>query len=138
MLRDNNGDLVFAFATRLQACSVTEVELDGVFHGLKITQNRGFKKLIVESDSHMVVELLNALNVHNHPYQNIIDGIKSIGDAEADFKWRNICCECNSVADLLAKCSLSLQLGCKIYSSPPNFVTQALNSDRVGLGGASV
>lgn len=47
LLRDSNAFFRFGFAHRLDSCSVLEAELWGVYHGLCIPKNKGYRKLVV-------------------------------------------------------------------------------------------
>jgi len=54
------------------------VEILGLYHGLKLCLDTGFKHVVCHSDSTTVVELIQKdLNVH-HKYGNLIMGIKQL------------------------------------------------------------
>lgn len=58
ILRDQDGNFIFAFSQRLEVCSVLEAELKGIYHGLWVAWNKGFKQLEVETNS---MEAINSL-----------------------------------------------------------------------------
>jgi hypothetical protein len=58
ILRDSNGCFLVAFAARLHNVSMLEAELWGIYHGLKLAWERGFRKIIVYSDSLIAINLL--------------------------------------------------------------------------------
>lgn len=58
VLRDSNGAFVFAFSQHLEDCNILEAELKGILHGIRIARNRGFFRLVVESDSSDAFDLL--------------------------------------------------------------------------------
>lgn len=88
-----------------------------------------------EVDSAIVVEALSAINSLNHPYQHLINEIKTIGNAESSFEWKKIDRCINSAADRLAKLCIHLDVDCTIFDSPPPFIFQALIADNDGLRG---
>jgi ribonuclease HI len=55
IFRDSNDCFLVAFAARLQNVSVLEAELWGIYHGLKLTWERGFRKIKVYSHSLIVI-----------------------------------------------------------------------------------
>ncbi|MCH99743.1 putative non-LTR retroelement reverse transcriptase [Trifolium medium] len=57
ILRDSNGCFLVVFATRLHHVSVLEAELWGIYHGLKLSWERGFRKIRVYSVSLIAVKL---------------------------------------------------------------------------------
>lgn len=70
------------------------------------------KKVVTETDSSMVVELLSSLNSLHHPHQCLIDGIKAIGDSDANISWKKIDRQLYHVGGILAKqcCYLTFSL----------------------------
>lgn len=133
-----DGDFGFAFCHRLRNCSALEAEFWGVFHGLSIATAKGYNSIIVETDSSLVVEALNAFNTSNHPFQNLINEIKSLAAANFSTEWRKIDRCANNVADMLAKNCSQFDLDCNIFDTPPLSLIQTLNSDRIGLDGCGL
>ena len=58
ILRDSDSCFLVAFAARLHNVSVLEAKLWGIYHGLKLAWERGFRKIIVYSDSLIAINLL--------------------------------------------------------------------------------
>ncbi|CAN1194204.1 hypothetical protein LINPERHAP2_LOCUS42433 [Linum perenne] len=55
---DVDGRCLAAFSMNLGICSITRAELRGVMTGLQIAWDRGFRRIIVQLDSRVAVQLL--------------------------------------------------------------------------------
>ncbi|KAK7282403.1 hypothetical protein RIF29_11134 [Crotalaria pallida] len=51
VIRDNEGRFILDFAGKLGRCSITHAELWAVWHGVYLALDRGFRKVIIETDS---------------------------------------------------------------------------------------
>lgn len=102
ILRDQRGNLMFAFSHRLEACSVLELELWGVYPGISLAWGRGYRKLIVEVDSVEAIELLEMGRSANISIHHLLQGILEIGKDSIEVNWKRIDREFNMVADRLA------------------------------------
>lgn len=138
ILRNSSGNFVFAFTHRLNGCFALEAELWGIYHGLCFAWNKGYKKVIVACDSTVAIDLLFDRNVINHPHQQMLNSIRNIGEGEAIWLWQKIERQLNCVADTLAKYCSQLDIDCKVFDLPPDFLFLALNLDRVGLGASGL
>lgn len=49
----------FAFACNLGKCSVLEVELWAILYGVRFTWVRGYRNILIESDSQFAINLLD-------------------------------------------------------------------------------
>lgn len=78
VLRDSKDDFVFAFSHRLEAFFVLEAKLWDLYHGLSIAWGNGYKNLIIEVGSTVVIDLLLAGSNFNHPFHQLIKGILEI------------------------------------------------------------
>ncbi|KAF7804601.1 putative ribonuclease H protein At1g65750 family [Senna tora] len=65
VLRDRDGNFLCGFSRNVGSCSITFTELWGVLSGLQVAWNRGFKKVIIETD---------CLNARRLIYQNFEEG----------------------------------------------------------------
>lgn len=122
ILRNEQGEFLFAFAYKLDHCSVLEAELWAIYHGLSIVWGRGFRNLVVESDSANAIRLLSEVRVDLDPLSHLVRGIKNMISQEAEIRWDHVLREANQLADILAKESSMLASVCKIYDViPPSF-----------------
>lgn len=58
LVGDHNGTWITGFGINIGHCSVTIAELWGLFHGLNIEWKHGFRRVMVEVDSHCVFQLV--------------------------------------------------------------------------------
>ncbi|KAE8685335.1 hypothetical protein F3Y22_tig00111099pilonHSYRG00216 [Hibiscus syriacus] len=58
VFRNSDADWILGFSQKIGCCTVVDVELWGIFSGLTIAWNHGFRKVIVESDCMDVVAVL--------------------------------------------------------------------------------
>ena len=59
IIKDFMGRWVAGFTCNLGICSSVVAEMWGILEGPKLAKRIGFKKIIIESDSKVVVEKLN-------------------------------------------------------------------------------
>ncbi|KAL6218764.1 hypothetical protein ACLB2K_011973 [Fragaria x ananassa] len=101
----------------------------GLFHGLKLAVSLNIKNLIIESDSAILVQLMNNSEFGNHPLGSLLQGCSSLMNKMENATLSHIFRECNSTADALAKCSISHELGLVCFDSPPAHVADAFLDD---------
>jgi L1 cell adhesion molecule like protein len=78
ILRDSNGCFLVAFAAKLQNVLVLEAELWGIYHGHKLTWERGFRKIKVYSHSLIVIQLLKDGCPLTHPLRTLVENVHQI------------------------------------------------------------
>ena len=61
MLRDHNWDWLWGFSVKIGTCSIIEVELWALIHGLRLAWLKGARKLGVEMDSLTVMNWINSI-----------------------------------------------------------------------------
>lgn len=88
VLRDFRGRFVFAFASRLDPCSVLEAELNAILHVIRIAWSKGFCRQEVEADSAEVVELLMNRSSGNGKLQRLVRDIIEVGDDTLIIAWK--------------------------------------------------
>lgn len=99
LLRNSHGS--FGFSQRLEVDLVLESELWGIYHGLRLAWGRGYKKLLVETDSQEVLDLLTGNAFNNHTFHCLIQGILDIGAGNTEILRRNINRDFNEAANKL-------------------------------------
>ena len=107
----------------------------GLFYGLKAAARLNCVKLIIESDSAILVHLVQSSCLSFHPLGSLIDGCKKMMTKMEDVnsKLVHIFRECNMAADALAKCSITHDLGLINFDSPPQHAAQAFLDDLCGV-----
>ena len=133
VLRDSNGAWIQGFSVNLGASSILEAELWGIFWGLKLAWDYGYRDVEIECDSVVAVTLLTSATVSTHPLYSIISCCKmKIHD-----HWRcmieHIYREQNEAADALATRSYNLDSGLHVYDEAPDFLKDILVADARGI-----
>ena len=121
--------LQLILATWARTCSIVHAELWGIPHGIKIACMMGFRKVILEADSLVVINLILNGCPPTHPGAPLVGEIQRLSRYCDHVNYVHTWREANSVADILAKHGHSMPLGVHCYSSPPTFISVALLSD---------
>ena len=78
VLQDNIGKLAIAFACNRGICSVMEVELWGMWHGLKIAWRLGYKNIILEPDSIVVIQMVTSPISNTHLLSQLVMNVQHL------------------------------------------------------------
>ncbi|KAL6185990.1 hypothetical protein ACLB2K_042112 [Fragaria x ananassa] len=97
--------------------------------GLKLAVNLNINNLIIESDSAILVQLMNNSEFGNHPLGSLLQGCSSLMNKMKSATLSHIFKECNSTADALAKCSISHEHGLVCFDSPPTHAADVFLDD---------
>lgn len=95
-------------------------ELRALQQGLQLLWEGGFEKIICESDSLDVVNMLKAEVSHLHPYSCIMVYIKKLLSLEWDVQITYTLREGNACADYLAKLGANGSDALRIWNAPPS------------------
>nr|GMC99849.1 reverse transcriptase [Ipomoea batatas] len=136
VFRDDKGNWIEGFIANLGIFSSEEAEAWAVLKGLKIAWERGFRKVMVETDANNIVEALNMPNSgsnYRRLLANIIQDCKQWLMKPWDITVTHIFREQNRVADVLAKRALSYDLGLLIFHQPVPEVVLSLEEDVLGF-----
>lgn len=99
---------MFGYCCHLGICTITVAELIAIFNGLQIAFRKGYRRIIVESDSQVALKLLSDGCSPSHPCHMLIYAIKEIFGKLEEVHSCHIAREGNSVADAFAKYGLTL------------------------------
>lgn len=133
VLRDSTGGWIQGFAVNLGACHILEAELWGIFWGLSLAWDYGFRDVEIECDSDASVTLLTAITVSTHPLYSIISCCKMKIHDHWCCTIKHIYSEQNTVANALATRSYNLDLGLHVYEETLNFLKDILVADARGF-----
>ncbi|KAH9699193.1 putative ribonuclease H protein [Citrus sinensis] len=78
LIRDFRGGWQVGYSANLGVCSVTSAELWGLFHGLSIAWQYGFRKVYVEVDSMCVMKLISNSNPPINEHFTLIREIQAL------------------------------------------------------------
>lgn len=127
-IRNDRGEWVRSYYGKVHACQVFKAELHAIYTGMGIIRMIHGRKIEVESDSLIVVNLLNGLRELNHPLAPIVEDCKIIlRQMESTIK--HIRREGNKVADALAIVGAKSDEDLKILNDPIPEVDELLLRD---------
>ena len=107
---------MIGFSENLGQCSVVKAELRALLRGLKIAKGIPIHKLWVQSDSNIVVGMLNNPISCHAEFSHLIDQCRLLIDWGGwEVKLSHCFRETNQVADKLAKLGLDMSIGVLIH-----------------------
>jgi hypothetical protein len=92
---------------------VVHAELWGIIYGLDLAKKKGHKRVHVEFDSMIAINLIRNGCNKEHPAFQLVQAALRITEGMETILWQDTWREANQVADTLAKYSLSLSNNCK-------------------------
>ena len=130
LFRDSNGKWILGFTRNCGICTTLEAELWGILTGLKIAQEKGFTKLVIESDCLTAVEAINGTFKVFGNSSNLIRAItcrmRDALEVQCVFKGR----DSNSCADWLAREGAKASSNeLTLLTSPPDSMRALLLAD---------
>lgn len=78
VFRDHEGRFLFGFALDLSPCSVIEAELHAILAGINLARLKGFRMVMIESDSLLVVRFIRDGCSSRHPLFNLVSNIRGL------------------------------------------------------------
>ncbi|CAN1130050.1 Putative ribonuclease H protein At1g65750, partial [Linum perenne] len=116
LVRNSSGHCLLAFTANLGSCSITRAELWGILIGLRLAWNAGYKKIIVQTDSQVAVQLLTDDSSTNHHHGLEVTQFKEFNARSWEIRIQHIYREGNRAADFLASIGHQRPIG--IHSTP--------------------
>ncbi|CAN1149154.1 Putative ribonuclease H protein At1g65750 [Linum perenne] len=117
----------------LGICSITRAELRGAMTGLQIAWDRGFRRIIVQLDSRVAVQLLLGDGEDSHQHSSEIASFREMLDRDWMIKVEHIYREGNRAADYLAGIGHALPIGVHDVSSFDPCLSHHLLYDLLGI-----
>ena len=121
------------FVCNLGFCNSLEAEIWGALEGLKMAWNMGLDKIILESDSTVLVELLNRRNEAVVKDRNLLISCMNLVKKDWQLIISHVYREGNRSADWMANFSLKHEQGVSLHESPPTEVENILVDDASGV-----
>jgi ribonuclease HI len=133
LIRDHTGSFLHGFFGKISRPCILHVEILGLYHGLKLCWDTGFKHVLCHSDSTTVVDLIQKdLNVH-HKYGNLIMAIKQLLRRDWVVSLRHTLREGNAAADFLAKKGALSDSSLVILNEVPPDMVSVLLADAMSV-----
>ncbi|PKU77129.1 Putative ribonuclease H protein [Dendrobium catenatum] len=133
IIRNYKGNLIVAFSSPINKCSVLYAELMAIYKALQLCLSSGYFKIWLEVDAILVINCLAADYIGNFDTFYILKDIKKML-SHLDYKISHIWREGNSAADFLAKNGAKLHQYTLFYNNDIPFILRGLiNLDKSGL-----
>ncbi|CAN1120234.1 Putative ribonuclease H protein At1g65750, partial [Linum perenne] len=133
LIRDDQGRFITAFASKHGTCSIVRAEMWGVVEGLMLAWDKGIRKLKLQSDSTLAVQLLSNMDQAKHQHSNLIRRFQELMSRQWEVSIEHIYCEVNFAADFLANSGHELELDTSFFPLPCNGLVDWLRYDLVGV-----
>ncbi|GLT32301.1 hypothetical protein SLA2020_069770 [Shorea laevis] len=132
VFRDHMGNWLLGFMRNVGYSTVLTAELWAIRDGLKLAVERGFTRIIVETDSRVAHILLNSNNYQFHSLAALLNDCRMLVFQLQDVQIKHIYREANMVAANLAKTGCSLTCPFVILDQCTNDTRMLLYSDIIG------
>ncbi|CAL2264022.1 unnamed protein product [Prunus armeniaca] len=134
VIRNSLGDWVTGFTVNLGKGQILDVEIWGLFFGLKLAAERGISNLVVEMDSATAVHLLQRSETPSfHPLPGVLSDCRKFVEQLGNCGVNHVYREQNCVADSLAQASYNGDLGVWPLDSAPAWIGTLLADDVMGV-----
>ncbi|XVF49970.1 hypothetical protein PTKIN_Ptkin04bG0058900 [Pterospermum kingtungense] len=137
LIRDESGSWIVGYNLKLGLCGCLAADLWALFQGIKFTWDRGYRKVLIESDSAAAVESLKKAPPLLNSNRALIERCYDLLHDNWDCKVCAIRREENLCADWLATHVKGQLLGISIINSPPAELIPLLEVDSIRVGRTS-
>ncbi|GKU87267.1 hypothetical protein SLEP1_g1697 [Rubroshorea leprosula] len=132
LIRDHQGHWIHGFTVNIGATSSFIAELWGCREGLRLALSLGIQHLILEMDSLMAVQLIQARKIGNGSFSVLLADILVLSDAFTDCLVQHTLREGNAAADYMAALGHNSTPGITIFQDPPVGISMIMHGDCVG------
>ena len=132
VVRNNQGKWMEGFCGRIGQASPLKAELWGIRKGLQLAKERGWKKIITETDSQQPKELIETRDIENHSDRVIVEDCRSF-EREMKADIIHTLREGNRVADMMTKKGINQGEKSIRVMVPPVEVVEILRDDMIGV-----
>ncbi|OMP08004.1 Zinc finger, FYVE/PHD-type [Corchorus olitorius] len=130
LIRDESGKWIIGYNLKIGVCSSLTTDLWALYEGLKLSWDKGCRKVVVESDSVAVVECLKKPLCLLDSNRALIQSCRDLLNNNWDCKLQIVRRDENSCADWLAANVEVNQQGLSIIKVPPFKLIPLLERDR--------
>ncbi|PRQ29678.1 putative ribonuclease H-like domain-containing protein [Rosa chinensis] len=129
VVRDHSGSWLCGFFANSGCGTVLQAEFWGLLLGLKMSIDAHYQHVLVESDSEVLVKLMNDGVDALHPLKSVINSCQALQRQFQRCEIKHIYREVNKVADVLSKIGLDSEIGMHFMMQPPPQVITILLDD---------
>ncbi|KAF7844735.1 putative reverse transcriptase [Senna tora] len=132
--RDDNGKWIFGFIKNLGKKNSTVAEMWGVLIGLQIAKEKGYTRVVVESDSRDVLALIEKTTESNQQMHMLARRIRDLYKEDVEIVLSHAYREANKLADALAVQGHRFGFDTLVLDDPPSWCCKLCQDDARGLG----
>ncbi|XVF36663.1 hypothetical protein REPUB_Repub19eG0076600 [Reevesia pubescens] len=133
VIRDNNGEWITGFNYRVGTCNITTAELWGIYQGIILCWNKGYREVELESDSTVAIKKINTAHNQFDTDGSLVGAIQGILQRNWNCKIRHIYREANQCADWMASIQHNVHAGLQVFEDPPHGLRPFLLADTLGV-----
>ena len=115
LFRDETGKWLYGFWVNLGSCSALMAELWGAWYVLKIAWERGYRRLILEIDSLLAVNMIIKKHKQVNNYHSLLIDIFRLLDLQWNVRMQHTLREDNCGADVIANLGIQMVLACHMF-----------------------
>ncbi|XVE98543.1 hypothetical protein REPUB_Repub03eG0114900 [Reevesia pubescens] len=78
VIRNSSGDWIIGFNYRVGICNITTIELWGLYQGLILCLNKGYRDVELETDSLLAIKKINTVQNHFDTNESLVGAIQGI------------------------------------------------------------
>ncbi|WCJ44200.1 RNA-directed DNA polymerase (reverse transcriptase)-related family protein [Euphorbia peplus] len=133
LIRDCNGNWIRGFSKKIGSCSVLKAELWGILEGLKMSWDMGLRKVQVEVDNQLCVDLIGRSYCTPNDVAALLMEIQEYIGRSWEINVCHIYREANRSADWMANLGDTLPLGLHLFTHAPAGVCSIVIQDNMGI-----
>lgn len=134
IIRDSSGIWKAGFRMKLDNMGILSTEIWGILKGLEMVWAKGFRRVIMESDSRIAVGLICTGCPTNHPLASLIQRITTMMSKAWEIRWSHCFRDANAAAHRLAKEALMSNGGLEVLEAAPDGLSRVIQKDREDVG----
>ncbi|GLT51765.1 hypothetical protein SLA2020_251510 [Shorea laevis] len=133
LCRDSQGNWQFGFHVQLGVGHAIRAEIYAILKALELAWQKGYRNIIIESDSLLAIHKINFGATHRDPYGNLVSRCRALLHRDWNCELQHIFREANNCADTMASRFYHLSKGWHFFEEPPGEVLQRLSEDLLGV-----
>lgn len=133
LIRNHVGEWICGFSGSCGYADNLTTEVQAIKNGLDLVWDRGYRNVILESDSKSALDLLDTTANNLHPLFSLLDHINGLLNREWNVKLQHNLREGNECADWMAKTGATGDSPLVIWEQCPHQLDSTLLADALGL-----
>ena len=134
VIRNWCGKNISGFSVHIGLCSITTADLWGIWEGLNLALDLGFRRVELESDSSCTINLVNQKSPKCHRHTQLVIAIQDLLHRDWGVSCNHIYREANFAANFMAQYTSTMVLGSHRFMHLPAGLSKWLSHDEIGVG----